>query len=96
MAAKQFKVNVTKRDITLGNKRGGPRSDTCAIARALRRTFKSKNVSWSYETGMVGRRTIFSLAPIITKLFVIDHDNLEKVKPFSFYVVYDSPRIPKG
>lgn len=82
-------VEVTREDIRLADNSCGRgfRTQNCAIARALKRTFKTRNARWFYEYGKVNGADVKSLAPRRTTLFVTRHDRQDgTVSPIKFYV----------
>lgn len=81
-------IRVTANDIRRGQNRkpAERRSQSCAIAQAIRRATKRKDVEWGYEEGTVVGKKIAALSEFkeITKAFVIAHDDGKKVEPFTF------------
>lgn len=83
-------ITVTAKDILLGqNSDGadGPCFQTCAIARALQRTFRDPKANWAYAYGDSGEVRWFAVGNG-RKIhdFVVDHDAGRPVRPFKFKI----------
>lgn len=90
-----MRIEVTEEDIRLGQesiRADQTRTDHCAIARALTRAAGVPS-SWGYVTGIVGGFSLGNKVVVVSEdeekkvlTFVIDHDELRPVQPFSFVV----------
>ena len=84
-------VDVTAEDIKQGQKclnDGTWRTETCAIAVALRRIFPEANrVSWGYAKGSVDTLELEAVDRELVRSFVSRHDQGLDVAPFHFDAV---------
>lgn len=74
-----MRISVTQSDINKGDKRN---AHSCAVARAVRRATKAKEVSITYGVISVGRKE-FAMSSQVSN-FISDFDAYLNVKPFSF------------
>ena len=83
-------ISVTAEDIRLGQRAG---AGNCALDRAMRRTFKSKDAYWAISEGKGAKGDFYRPVKVHLKKvedFIEKHDAREKVKPFKFRVVKES------
>lgn len=82
-----MRINVTQSDINKGDKRN---AHSCAVARAVRRATKAKEISITYGVISVGRKE-FAMSSQVSN-FISDFDAYLSVRPFSFALPYKTKK----
>lgn len=82
-----MRISVTQSDINKGDKRN---AHSCAVARAVRRATKAKEVSITYGVISVGRKE-FAMSSQVSN-FISDFDAYLSVRPFSFALPYKTKK----
>lgn len=102
-------VDVTAEDIRLGQdavrvvheaRDSGQICETCAVSRAIQRTLQVPLVRWFFTWGVVlegaaiaKNLDVVQLDKLLVDQFVINHDHLQPVEPFSFTLNVDDVNV---